>query len=82
MNITKIRQTEWNINSIKNNSFNKKNTQSDVQNFSVYSQLPAYAYRSNLASNISFGAIKKIDKPKDFSDIDKFAEYYEIIICM
>lgn len=77
MNITKIRQTEWSINSIKNNSFEKKNSQSDMQNYSVYSQLPAFAYRSNLASNISFCAIKKIDKPKDFSDLDKFAEYYE-----
>ena len=59
----------------RHNSLNKAKT--EVQRTSEYLQMPAFAYRSNFTPNLSFGAIQKINKPKDFSDIEKFCEYFE-----
>ena len=65
---------QWKIPKINQQNSTSKNIQKDVQNFNVNKS--AFSF-DNRAIFLSFGAIQKINKPEEFNDLDKTAEYLE-----
>ena len=65
---------QWTTPKINQQICASKNIQNGVQNSDA--NLSAFSF-DNRAIFLSFGAIKKINKPEDFTDVDKTAEYLE-----
>ena len=65
---------QWITPKINHQICTSKNIQKDVQNFNVNKS--AFSF-DNRAIFLSFGAIKKINKPEEFTDLDKTAEYLQ-----
>ena len=65
---------QWKIPKINQQNCASKNIQKDGQNSVDNSS--AFSF-DNRAIFLSFGAIKKINKPEEFTDLDKTAEYLQ-----